>query len=110
MMRGLIVFSGDIGYPQKKRVKINNVVYEFVARFNEFEDPDALILSITEVSTGELLFNKKIPPTQGFEIYSSEHHLPLFTIFCWAIDHDLNNSCPIPHEVGDNILLGVYTK
>jgi len=107
-MRGLITFSGK--YPQRKRVKINNVVYEFIARVNEFEIPNALILSITKISTGELIFQKRVPPTQGFEVHYPETYLTLFTIFCWVIDRDTANSSPIPHEVGDNILMGVYTK
>ena len=68
------------GFPQRQRVVINGEAYDFTLRFNPFETPKALILTVEDVPGGNTLCNSKVPEKAAFEVRAPTTKEALFAL------------------------------
>ena len=74
------------GFPQKQRVVINGEAYDLTLRFNPFETPKALILTVGDVPGGNILYSSKVPEKAALEVGAPTTREVLFTLLANRVE------------------------
>ena len=68
------------GFPQRQRAVIGGGAYDLTLRFNPFETPKALILTVEDVPGGNTLYSSKVPEKAAFEVRAHTTKEALFAL------------------------------
>lgn len=90
-----------IGFPQRVRTRLENVLYDFTYKINreDSEVEESLVIMIERVNDGRVIYISKLPAFNTIPVYDPDTYELMFYIMCVSPKADNMQVITIPSDV-----------